>query len=190
MNRLLNLHQAQLQCYEDLQKLETHVFVEFLPENFTKLERFITFEYYFPVIEDDIAVEFKQKRYKIIREAKRTWLNLYVNAYEIRFQEYEQQYQTELHRFQFMSSGYSSINSGTIMTLYSAFNNYINHRTNRMKQEISYETIPIYRRQLLRQHQLLGTRKKMVSICPNVIVDLIYHPFTSTELAYLSRGNI
>lgn len=191
MDRLLKLHETQLQCYEDLQKLETRVSINFLPRNFDKLECFIAFDHYFPLIKDNIAVEFKQKRYKIIQEAKRTCLNIHVKAYESKIQQFEDQYQRELYQFQFMNSNPSSMNNGTTATtLYNSFINYINYRTNRMKQESFYERIPVYRKQLLRQYRRgLGSKKKMVSVYPNVIVDLIYHPFTATQLSYLSRGN-
>ncbi len=54
--------------------------------NFDKLESVIACDDYFPVIKDHIAVQFKQKHYKIIQEAKRTWLNMYMEAYEIKIE--------------------------------------------------------------------------------------------------------
>jgi hypothetical protein len=60
-----------------------------------------------------------------------------------------------------------------------------------MMEEIYYDKIPVYRRQLLRVRRRLESTKKLpkVSVWPKVIIDLIYHPFTATQLAYLSRGN-
>lgn len=175
----MNLHEAQLQCYEDLQKLETRISIDYLPQNFNKFESFIAFDSYLPLVKDSIAVEFKQKRYKIIQEAKRNWLNLYVDGYENKIQAYEYQYKEELYK----------LKSNETTLLFDSFTNYINHRTNRMKQEISYDKIPIYRRQLVRIHRRLKSKsKKIVSIFPNIIIDLIYHPFTATQLDYLSRG--
>ncbi|CAF4896385.1 unnamed protein product, partial [Rotaria sp. Silwood2] len=59
---------------------------------------------------------------------------------------------------------------------------------NRIKEEIAYEKIPIYKKKLLRAQRRSKSTNKTVTIKPNVIVDLIYHPFTDTQLAYLSRG--
>jgi hypothetical protein len=71
-----------------------------------------------------------------------------------------------------------------------AFLNYMNHRTKRMMEEIFYDKIPVYRKQLLRHRRRLQLKKQLprVSVLPKVIIDLIYHPFTATQLAYLSRG--
>ncbi|CAM4819703.1 unnamed protein product [Rotaria magnacalcarata] len=191
IDKLVTLQNAQLQLYEDLLKLETGVLIDILPRNFDKLECYIAFDHYFPLIKDNIAVEFKQKHYKIIQEAKRTWLNMYVNAYESKIQDYKGQYEVELHKFELKNSSDSSTDDRTTTTttvLFNSFINYINHRTNRMQEEIFYDKIPNYRRQLLRFHRRLKSPKKMVTVCPNVIVDLIYHPFTATQLNYLSRG--
>ncbi|CAF3300302.1 unnamed protein product, partial [Rotaria sp. Silwood2] len=133
-----------------------------------------------------IAVEFKQKRYKIIQEATRTWLNMYVDAYESEIQEYEHQYQQALNEFELNHLNHVQHING--ITLFNSFINYINHRTNRIKQEIYYDKIPVYRRQLLRLHRRLDSSTKMVPVSLKVIIVLIYYPCTATQLAYLSRG--
>ena len=184
----MTLQNAQLQFYEDLHKLEAGLLINILPRDFDKLECSIAFDHYFPSVKDNLAAEFKLKHCKIIQEAKRTLLNTYVDIYETKIQEYENRYQAELHKFELSSSSLSSMHDGTTI-LFKSFTNYVNHRTNRMKQEIFYDKTPIYRRQLLRVHRHLKSTKKIVTVCPNVIVDLIYHPFTATQLDYLSRGN-
>jgi hypothetical protein len=181
----VNIQQTQFQFYEDFLKLQTRISIEWLPQNFDQLEHLIAVDLYFPTIKDNIAVEFKQKRYKIIQETKRTWLNMYMDAYEMKIQEYERDYQQELNQFEFNSSSHIQMN-GT--TLFNAISAYMNHRIYRMKDELYYDMIPLYRRQMLRLRQRLGWPKKMVSVCPKVILDVNYHPFTTTQLAYLSRG--
>ncbi|CAF4459001.1 unnamed protein product, partial [Rotaria sp. Silwood2] len=122
----------------------------------------------------------------IIQEAKRTWLNSYMVAYEIQITQIEHEYEMELHQFELTNSSQIYLNNGTI-TLFESFLNYINHRIKRIKEEIAYEKIPIYKRKLLNAQRRSKSTNKTVSIKPNVILDLIYHPFTDIQLAYLSR---
>ncbi|CAF1117535.1 unnamed protein product [Rotaria sordida] len=75
IDRLRHLQEKQVQFYEDLEKLVARVSIDFLPRSFDELERFVSFDDYFPLIKDNIAVEFKQNSYKIIQEAKHIWLN-------------------------------------------------------------------------------------------------------------------
>ncbi|CAF4159579.1 unnamed protein product, partial [Rotaria sp. Silwood2] len=189
IDRLMHLQEKQVLFYEDLQKLEARVAIDILPRSFDELEWFIAFDDYFPLIKDNIAVEFKQNRHKTIQEAKRTWFNTYIDAYESQIAEVEHQYEMELHQFDLTNSSQSCLNNG-ITTLCQSFLNYINHRINRIKEEIAYEKIPIYKKKLLRAQRRSKSTNKTVTIKPNVIVDLIYHPFTDTQLAYLSRGKI
>ena len=175
-----------MQVFEEFLKLETRVSIQFLPENFDNLENFIASDLYSPVLQDPMAIELKQQQYKILQEAKRTWLNIYIDALEIKYQEYEHQYQKDLEVFKFNTS--TNIHTNGI-TLFNAVLIYIDHRINRLKQEIYYEQVPIYRKKLIRLHQRLkSTTKAFVNISPKIILDLNHHPFTATELTYLSRG--
>ncbi|CAF4782486.1 unnamed protein product, partial [Rotaria sp. Silwood2] len=185
IDQLVNLRQTQIQCYEDFHKLQTRISIQYLPRNFDKLERFIASDHDLPLIKDTIAVEFKQKRYKIIQDAKRTWLNMYIEAYVSKIQEYEHQYQRDLNEFELTHINDMCINE---KSLFRSFVDYINHRTNRMLQEIYCEKLPPYRKQLVRVRERLKWPKKMVTVFPTVIFDILYHPFTPTQLAYLSRG--
>jgi len=192
MDRLIELRQKQLHVLEDVLQLETQVSIRFLPDNFDQSENFIAPDLYLPLIK---TIEFKQKRDKILQEAKRTWLNSYINIYEITYQDYEYQYQQDLKQFELDCSNHVHHRNEIIpTTLFNSFLTYINHLINRIKQEIYYEKLPLYRRKLLRrlrrQQHLGSTRKKLVNVGPQVIIDLLQHPFTATELAYLSKGNV
>jgi len=105
------------------------------------------FDHYFPLIKDNIVVEFKQKR---------TCLNMYIDAYETKIQQYQHQYDIELHKFQRNCHSTRTNTNDETMTiatnLFNSFLNYINYRTNRMIQKIAFEKIPIYRKQVLRRH--------------------------------------
>ncbi|CAF4165881.1 unnamed protein product [Rotaria sordida] len=186
IDQLVQLKQKQLKVFEEFLQLETRVSIQFLPEDFDNLEYFIAPDLYSPLIQDSKAIEFQQQRYKIIQEAKRIWLNIHVDVYEMKYKEYEHRYQQDLKRFEFNSSNNLQQNE---TSLFNCFLVYIDHRIYRLKQEIYYEKLPVYRRKLLhhRRH-LKSTKKKLVTIFPTIIVDFIHHPFIAAELAYLSRS--
>ncbi|CAF1322710.1 unnamed protein product [Adineta steineri] len=188
IDRLINLRQKQLEVFEELLQFETQVSMDLLPEDFDHLEMFIAPTLYSSIVKDHLTImTLKQKRYKTIQEIKRIWLNIYIDAYEIQYQDYEHQYKRELDNFKLISANDDQINETTLPI--DSFMTYINHRTNRMKREIYSEKLSIYRRKLLRRHRRrLELKTKLIPICPTVIIDLIRHPFTATELAYLSRG--
>ncbi|CAF4640673.1 unnamed protein product, partial [Rotaria sp. Silwood1] len=88
IDQLLALQEKQLEVFENFLKLETQVTVEVLPKNFEHLEYFIAPNLYSPMIRDCLALELKQQKYKIIQEAKRTWLTIYIHGYETKYEEY------------------------------------------------------------------------------------------------------
>lgn len=159
-----------------------------LPKNFHQLEYFIAPNLYKPLIKNSYALEFQQKHYKIIQETKRTWLNIYLNAYEIQYQECEHQYEEDLKRFELNHLNNNVENQG--ISFMESFRSYMNYRINRLKQEIYHENLPVYRRKLLRlRRHFKINNKSQVIIAPNIILDLIHHPFTTVELAFLARGS-
>lgn len=162
MDRLNHLRQCQLDVFEDLLKLETQVSMEFLPKQFNDIETFIRPNFYSPILKNQLAIELKQKQYKTIQEAKRTWLNINVDIHEILYQDYEHQYQKEFLKFQSISFDNSSQSSETI-TPFNSFITCMNYRTNRIKQEIYSEKIPIYRRKLLHRRQHMIQRANYIT---------------------------
>ncbi|CAF5184021.1 unnamed protein product, partial [Rotaria magnacalcarata] len=96
MHQLITIREQQVKLWEQLLMLRMRILDKFLPEHFDDLEHFIAPNIYSPVISNTIAIQFKNKRYKIIQEAKRSWLNIILHAYEIKIQEYDRQYQYEL----------------------------------------------------------------------------------------------
>ncbi|CAF4037931.1 unnamed protein product [Rotaria sordida] len=186
IDQLVQLKEKQLQVFEEFLQLETRVSIQFLPKDFDNLEYFIAPNLYSPLIQDSMALEFQQQRHKIIQEAKSIWLDIYIDAYEMKYKEYEYEYQQTLNLFELRSSNTIQQNG---VTLFNAFLIYLNHRIDRLKKNIYYEKIPIYRRKLLRfRRHLRSKRKNLVNVCPKIILDLLRHPLTGAELAYLSRG--
>jgi hypothetical protein len=184
-NQLMTLCQVQLQIFEEFTMFEQRIRCNFLSREFDHLERSVAPDIYWPMVNDRIAVEFEKKRYKIVQEAKRTLLNNYLHAFEMKIQEYENQYQQDLNKFQQMMSNNMDMNETTLLD---CIVTYMDHRTNRMEQEI-YDKIPSCRRKLLRRRQRSSSStKKIVSVCPKVIVDVNHVPLNVAQLAYLSRG--
>ena len=111
-------------------QFETRISCQCLPPNFLNLENFIAPDLYASLIHDPIALEFQHRRDKMIREAKRSWVNNYVHLDEILLQNYEQQYQRDLHQFeQNHSNNVHPMNdNGTTTTLFQPFTAYMDHR--------------------------------------------------------------
>ena len=109
------------------------------------------------------------------------------DSYEIEYQEYEHQYQQGLKRFEL--NNFSNNQENERISIIESFLTHMNHRQNRLTQKIYDEKLPVYRRKLLHIRKCLKSRgKAQINISPTIILDLLHHPFTSTELAYLARG--
>ena len=187
IDRLLKLKDQQLDIFEKMSKLEIRESMQVLPKPYDQLEYFIAPDLYSPLIKNSLATEFKQRRYKIIQEAKRTWLNMDLHMYEKQYQTYHMEYQHELKQLELQSST-QLYENGTNM-LYRSFLAYIEHHMDRLRQEWYSDKIQIYRRKLLRlAHRRSKAEKKLVSVTPLVMIDVFRHLFTTKEIAYLSRG--
>ena len=164
---------------------EQRILNHILPQDFDKMEDLIAPGIYRPPINDTIAIAFNKKRSKILQEAKRTILNMYVHAYAIKIQEYERQYRQELSRFKQEITNDGRKNETCSQD---AITVYMNHRTNRIKQEV-FHKISSFRKQLLRRRQRSSASKKnIVDVCPQVILDVDHVPLNAGQLKYLSRG--
>ncbi|CAF2121989.1 unnamed protein product [Rotaria magnacalcarata] len=75
INRLITMREKQAEIWKEQLMLETRIHCKFLLQNFDQLEDFISSIDYLPLNNNQKAIEMKNKRYKIIQEAKRQWLN-------------------------------------------------------------------------------------------------------------------
>ena len=149
------------------------------------MEDLIAPDIYWPPINDTIAIAFNKKRSKILQEAKRTVLNMYVHAYSVKIQEYERQYRQELSRFKREATN-DGLKNETCSQ--GAIKVYVNHRTNRIKKEL-FHKIASFRKQLLcRRQRSSASKKSTVDVCPQVIIDVDHVPLNAVQLKYLSRG--
>jgi hypothetical protein len=102
-----------MQLLEEFTMLEQRIICKLLPRNFDSLDQLIISPHprlYKPLVQDITSIEFKIQQQKIIQQVKRTWLNIYYNAYEIKIQEYEEQYKENLRLFQFLFECKPNIN--------------------------------------------------------------------------------
>ena len=164
--------------------LEVRIHCQFLPKTFDHLENFVSPSTYSPLNNDQKCIRVKNKRFKIIQEAKRTWLNYLLNAYEVKIQEYEQEYQNEVIQLETQLLE-NIIADGS--ALWNHVRDYIHCRTNRLKKE-TLDAMPSFRGLLLQNRQRSSSTKNTVGVCPEPYLDLISNPFDKRQWAYLCRG--
>ncbi|CAF2263272.1 unnamed protein product, partial [Rotaria magnacalcarata] len=150
--------------------LEIRIYCKFLPLNFNHLEDFISCIDYLPLNNNAKVIEIKNKHYKIIQEAKRQWLNYFLNIYEIKIQEYERPYQNE---FKKLRSLFSNNNDTTMLN---NIKEHINNRINRLKKDI-YNKMASFRRIILQNRQRSSSTKNIIGVSPEPYLDLISNPF-------------
>lgn len=188
MEHLLHLAEQQWQIFEQMTRFELRISLECLPKHYYQLEPFVMPDLYTPMVKNASAIELKQKRSKLIQAIKRRWLQMELDTYEQRYREYEIQYQHALKQLEILSS--TRLYSDSSHVLYRAFLAYIDHRSNRLQHQFFDEKIRLLRKQLLFTGRLRRKKKgsSSIPVAPSMIVDLLHHPFTYKEVAYLSRG--
>ena len=169
---------------------EARILCQFLPKNFDDLDSFLgPTGIYSPLCEDHISVEFKRKRYKSLQETKRTWLQILVRAYELKNQEYAQQYQQELATLQLQLSTRTVDNERR--SLIETVKAYMAHRKHRLVHDLEFN-VSFYRAALGRRRQRCSsssTKKTTVGVSPEVILFTNSIALNAAELAHLSKGN-
>ncbi|CAF2102843.1 unnamed protein product, partial [Rotaria magnacalcarata] len=134
---------------------------------------------YSPLNNNQKAIEIKNKHYKIIQEAKRLWLNYSLNIYEIKIQEYEQQYQIEFIKVEtFFSNNINNIINDT--TMLNNIKEHINNRINRLKKDV-YDKMTSFRRIILQNRQRSSSTKNVIGVSPEPYLDLISNPFDKRQ---------
>ncbi|CAF1578045.1 unnamed protein product, partial [Adineta steineri] len=133
VDELINLQQLQMQLMEEFVMLEQRIICKLLPQNFDSIDNLIKPRLYTPLLQDVTSIEFKIQHYKIIQQIKRTWLNIYFNAYEKKIQEYEEQYIEKLHNLQLRFECKNNVNR--IFHL-NSIKTYLHNRKQRTIQQI------------------------------------------------------
>ena len=181
----MSIREKQATIYEDLLMLEMRVLYKFLPKNFDQLEEFIAPIIYSPLNNDLKMIEVRNKRYKTIQEAKRIWLNLFLNSHEVQLQEYDQQYENEFLQLQSHLLNNNNINGSSI---YEQIQQHMNCQTNKLKQQVSMK-IKSLRGILIKNRRRSSSTKNTVGVWPEPYLDLLTNVFNRYEWNYLSLGN-
>ncbi|CAF5196910.1 unnamed protein product, partial [Rotaria magnacalcarata] len=165
-NQLITIRENQAEIWKEHLMLEIRIHCKFLPPNFDHLENFISSIDYLPLNNNTKIIEIKNKRYKMIQETKRQWLNYFLNIYEIKIQEYEQQYQNEFIQLE------SLLSNNNDKTMLNNIKEYINNRINRLKKDI-YDKMASFRRIILQNRQRSSSTKNVIGVSPEPYLDLI-----------------
>ena len=197
INDLIKIRQKQADCWKEQLKLETHILCKFLPKNFDELEKFIAPINYVPVNNDRKVIELRNKRYKIIQETKRIWLNVNFHAYEIKLHEYEKQYQMALMTLKEKSLNNTNPVITNGLSQFDHIQQYLNFQTNKSIKDITNE-MASYRRIILRNRQRSSSSSSSsvakdtmtIGLSPEPYLDLIMNPFNIRSWNYLSLGRI
>ncbi|CAF4086380.1 unnamed protein product, partial [Adineta steineri] len=184
VDELINLQQLQMQLIEEFVMLEQRIICKLLPQNFDSIDNLIKPHLYTPLIQDITSIEFKIQHYKIIQQIKRTWLNIYFDAYEKKIQEYEAQYIEKLHNLQLRFECNNNVNR--IFHL-DSIKTYLTNRKKRTVQQI-YINMSDYRKKLLNYRKRSSKAKKTIDVSPKPIFYLLFNPFNDQERDYLCKG--
>ena len=185
IGQLLSIRQKQVDLWKEFLMLKMRILCKFLPQNFDHLQQFISPIHYAPLNSDRKSTEIRNKHDKYIREAKRTWLNIYFNAYITKIQVYDRQYQ---NCFTQIESQIRNSSGNVITDNAKKLKDYMIDQTNKLKENISKQ-ISIFRKKLLQDRQRSSSSTKtMVGVSPEPYLDLICNHFDKRQWNYLSFG--
>ncbi|CAF1496434.1 unnamed protein product [Adineta steineri] len=185
VDELINLQQLQMQLMKEFVMLEQRIICKLLPQNFDSIDNLIKSRLYTPLIHDMTSIEFKIQQFKIIQQIKRTWLNIYFDAYEKKIQEYEEQYIEKLHNLQLR---FECRNNDNHLYHLNSIKTYLHNRKKRTIQQI-YIDMSDYRKKILNYPKRSSTAKKSIDVSPKPVFYLLFNPFNDQERDYLSKGS-
>ncbi|CAF1572474.1 unnamed protein product, partial [Adineta steineri] len=184
IDQLMTIREKQAAIWKEQLMLEIRIHCKFLPQNLVHLQSFMASISYVPLNNDQKSIEVKNKHYKIIQEAKRTWLNYILNTYEMKIIEYELQYQNEYIKLE----SYISKNMTTTSTsVLNQVQEYMNCRISKLKNDI-YNKMSSFRKVILQNRQRSSSIKDVIGVWPEPYLDLISNPFDTRQWNYLSLG--
>lgn len=166
--------------------LQMRILSKFLPQNYDQLENFVAPVTYLPLNNDQKGIQVKNQRYKMIQEAKRLWLNTSLNVYEIKLQQYEEEYRYALTQFESQLSNNNTVNGASLLK---EIQEYLNGRTEKLKKNI-YKKLSALRGRLLQNRQRSSATKNAIGVSPEPYLDLISNPFNTRQWNQLSLGKI
>ncbi|CAF5128061.1 unnamed protein product, partial [Rotaria magnacalcarata] len=177
IDQITTIRKKQLKIFEDLIIFEQRILCHSLPKTF-----------------DDIPILTYQNLFgnepnKIMQELKRRKLNDQLKKYELKLQDYEDLYQTEINIFESKliqtSLNHQHIQADIFMTLLKC---YSSRYTNRLIRQIRYKEACVHVK-LVRQHRRhLLSKQQIVDVYPQIIVDVPKISLNRIQLDYLSKS--
>lgn len=165
--------------------LQMRVSYKFLPDIFDRLEDFIDSLKYLSLNNNgQSSIDLKNKRYKLIQEAKRTWLNIYFSLYESEIQMKQQQYEKICKAIE--TEVLTSTMNDPLFVL-NKIDEYMTYRTYRSKQDLSNKVYSS-KHSLLKKRQQSSHAKGKIGVSPEAYLDLMNNPFNSFQWNQLSLG--
>ncbi|CAF1421539.1 unnamed protein product, partial [Rotaria sordida] len=185
INGLMAIRKQQGNVWEELLMLEMRVLCKFLPENFDHLEDYIAPISYSPLNNNQKLIRIRNQHYKIIQEAKREWLNCFLNTYDAKFKESDQQYRNEIEKLEAQLLNNTIADGSSVVK---KIHDYMTYQTDKLKQNI-HNKILSFRGILLQNHQRVSPKIiNMIGVSPEPYLDLIFKPFNKRQWFYLSLG--
>ena len=178
-----------MNLWKELMQLKIRILHKFLPSDFDHLEHFLIPTNYTPLNSDRQSIDTRNKTYKTVQETKRTWLDIYFNAYYTQIQTYDQQYQRQFKQLELEIRRNTTIIESN-SALLNKIKDYLNEQQINLKQTVNQQ-IPFYRKKLLKDRQhLLSMGKSMIGVSPEPYLDLLTNPCDKHQWHYLTLGKI
>ncbi|CAF5113724.1 unnamed protein product [Rotaria sp. Silwood1] len=184
IHQLMAIRNKQGEIWDELLILYMRVLHNFLSPKFDELEKFIPPDIFSPIIQNRIAIQVKNNRMKIIKEAKRIWLNIALYAYEVKIQEYDYQYQCIWSKLKSILLNDKTINGDLILN---HLNEYMTSQTTKLKSDIQHN-VASYRHTLLQNRQRSVSSKNTICVSSEPYLDLLENPFNEREWNHLCLG--
>ena len=162
------------------------ILCNFLPHHFDHLQKYLTSVTHSTICDEQTTIQLNNETYKIIKEAKRQWLQVSLSMYEIKLQDYDEQYRKILIHLKSLLLSDATIHFASV---FNSINRYMTYRTNRFKQDI-LKKISAYREKLIQHRQHSSSTKSMIGVSPEPYLDLNFNPFNTLEWHHLSLGKI
>lgn len=164
--------------------LETRILYRFLPLEFDYLQHFIISIDYIPLNNKQKICQINNQRQRLVKEAKHKWLTNSLSIYEVKLQDYDQQYQELLIQLKSLLINNTSLQGDS---LFNQINEYMTNQTKELKQK-TIKKISAFQGKLVRHRQCSSSTKTMIGVTPEPYLDLISNPFDKRELHYLLLG--
>ncbi|CAF4939805.1 unnamed protein product, partial [Rotaria socialis] len=177
LDQITTIRKKQLNIFEDLTKFERRILCHSLPKTF-----------------DDIPIVAYQNLFgnetnKIMQELRRRKLNDQLKNYELKLQDYEDLYQTEINIFESKlmqtSLNHQHIQADIFRTLLKC---YLSHCTNRLIRQIRYKEACVHVKLVRKHHRHLLSKQQIVDVYPQIIVDVPKISLNRIQLDYLSKS--